>query len=72
MSAFFKMAGRLGGILTLILLLVTLVRQLISLVSFLLVAIKFAVVAFFVGLLLLIALAIFRDRARKRREAEEV
>ena len=72
MSSFLSIAGRLGGLITLILLLVTLVRQLISLVSFLLVAIKFAVIAGFVGLVLLIALAIFRDRARKRREAEEV
>jgi hypothetical protein len=72
MLAFVKIAGRLGGLIALIVMLVTLIRQLIALVSFLLVAIKFAVVAFFVGIVLLIALAIFRDRARKRREAEEV
>jgi hypothetical protein len=72
MLGFLKIAGRLGGLIALILMLVTLVRQLIALVSFLLVAIKFAVVAFFVGMVLLIAVAIFRDRARKRREAEEL
>lgn len=72
MLAFLKVAGRLGGIITLLLLLVTLIRQLISLVGFLLAAIKIGIVVFFVGIFLMIALSIFRDRARKRREAEEV
>lgn len=72
MLAFLKVAGRLGGVITLLLLLVTLVRQLISLVGFLLAAIKIGIVVFFVGIFLMIALSIFRDRARRRREAEEV
>lgn len=72
MLGFLKIAGRLGGVLTLLLLLVTLVRQLIALVSFLLAAIKIGIVVFFVGIFLMIALSIFRDRARRRREAEEV
>lgn len=71
MLAFLKVAGRLGGVITLLLLLVTLIRQLISLVGFLLAAIKIGIVVFFVGIFLMIALSIFRDRARKRREAEE-
>ncbi len=72
MLGFLKIAGRLGGIVTLLLLLVTLLRQLISLVGFLLAAIKIGIVIFFVGIFLMIAFSIFRDRARKRREAEEV
>ncbi|MEJ7618728.1 MAG: hypothetical protein WKF30_17555 [Pyrinomonadaceae bacterium] len=72
MLALLKVAGRLGGIITLLLLLVTLIRQLISLVGFLLAAIKIGIVIFFVGIFLMIALSIFRDRARKRREAEEI
>lgn len=72
MLGFLKIAGGLGGLVTLLLLLVTLVRQLIALVTFLLAAIKIGIVVFFVGILLMIALAIFRDRARKRREMEDI
>ena len=65
-----KVFGRLGGLIALILLIVALLRQLIALVGFLVVVIKFAIVAIFVALLVLIVLAIWRDRSRKRREAE--
>lgn len=70
MLAFLKTFGRLGGIVTLILLAITLLRQLISLVSFLIAAIKIGVVVAFAGLFLVVALAFVRGR--RRREAEEL
>lgn len=73
MSTYLKTFGRWGGLLTLILLAITLLRQLIALVSFLLVAIKAAIVIAFAGLMLLILLAVFRDRAKRRRhDVEEI
>ena len=72
MSAFFKTFGRVGAIVTLVLLLITLVRQLIALVSFLLVAVKVAIVVAFVGLLGLILIAMLRSRARRRQVMEEL
>jgi predicted membrane metal-binding protein len=72
MSAFLKIFGRFGGIITLIILLITLVRQLISLVGFLLVAIKVGIVVAFVGLVLIIVLSMMRGRARRRREEADI
>lgn len=71
MMSFLGIFGRLGGIAALILLLLALIRQLITLVGFLLVVVKIAIVVIFVALLVLIALAIFRDRSRRRREAAD-
>lgn len=71
MSAFLKTAGRWGGILTIILLVITLLRQLISLVTFLLTAIKLMIVIAFVGVMLLIVLAMLRGRSRRRRDEAE-
>ena len=67
-----KIFGRLGGVLALILLIVALLRQLVALVAFLLAAIKVAVVLMFIGIVVLILLAIFRDRAQRRRESQEL
>jgi predicted membrane protein len=72
MSAFLKVAGRLGSIIALILLIVTLLKQLISLVSFLIVAIKVAIVIAFVGMMLLIVFAILRGRQNRKREADDI
>jgi hypothetical protein len=72
MLGMIKVFGRLGGLIALILLIVALLRQLIMLVSFLLVVIKIAIVVIFVALLVLIVLAIWRDRSRKRRDAESL
>lgn len=72
MSAFFRTFGRLGAVVTLVLLLITLVKQLIALVSFLLVAVKIAIVIAFVGLLGLILLTMLRGRARRRQVMEEL
>ncbi|HEX8708397.1 MAG TPA: hypothetical protein VF723_09165 [Pyrinomonadaceae bacterium] len=68
MSALLKTAGRWGGVLTVILLVITLLRQLISLVSFLLVAIKAFIVIAFIGLVLVMIVLAMRGRTRRRRE----
>jgi hypothetical protein len=62
----------LGGVIALILLVVALLRQLITLVGFLLALVKIAIVVVFVALLIMILLAIFRDRARKRRDVNDI
>ncbi len=72
MTAFFKTFGRLGGILALIFLIIGLLRQLIALVGFLLAVIKIAIIVIFVGLMGMILLAIFRERSRRRREADDL
>lgn len=71
MSAFLKTAGRWGGILTIIVLVITLLRQLISLVGFLLVAVKVIIVIAFIGLVLLMIILVLRGRTRRRREEAE-
>ena len=65
-----KAAGGLGAIVALILVVIALLKQLILLVGFLLTAIKVAIVVIFVALLIMIVFAIWRDRCRKRREAQ--
>ena len=64
--------GRGGAVLALILLIVALLKQLIVLVGFLLAIIKFAIVIVFIAMFVMIALAIYRDRSRRKREAEEL
>lgn len=68
MSAFIKTAGKWGGLLTIILLVITLLKQLIAFVGFLFFAVKAALVIAFVGLLLLIVLAMLRGRSARRRD----
>lgn len=63
-----KAFGGLGAIIALILLVVALLKQLVALVGFLLAAVKIGIVVIFIALLVMIGLAIFRDRSRKRRE----
>jgi uncharacterized membrane protein len=72
MCGLLRTAGKWGGIVTIILLVITLLKQLIALVSFLMFAIKIALVIAFVGLMLLIVLTMLRTRTRRRREAEEL
>lgn len=72
MSPFLKTAGRLGGILTVIALVIVLLRQLISLVSFLLVAFKAVIVIAFIGLVLVMIMLVLRGRSRRNREAEDI
>ena len=63
--------GRWGGILTLIALLIVLVKQLIAFVGFLMIALKIVIVIAFVGVFLLIALAMLRARGQRRREGAD-
>jgi len=72
MIGFLKIFGRLGSIIALILLVVALLKQLVFMFGILLGLIKIAIILGFVALIVLIALAIFRDRSRRRREAEEI
>ena len=72
MSAFLKTAGRWGGVLTIIVLIIALLRQLISLVGFLLIAVKAAIVIAFVGLVLVMIVLVLRGRSQARRDAEDI
>jgi predicted membrane protein len=70
--AFLYAFARGGAVLTLILLVVELLKQLVVMVGFLFVLIKFAIVIVFVAVIVMIALAIFRDRSRRKHEAEDL
>ena len=72
MSAFLKVAGRWGGVLTIIVLVIALLRQLISLVGFLLIAVKAVIVMAFIGLILVMIFLVLRGRSQRRREAEDI
>lgn len=65
-----KAAGGLGAIVALILVVIALLKQLILVVGWLLAAVKIGIVVIFIALLVMIALAIFRDRSRRRRDTE--
>jgi predicted membrane protein len=68
MSALLATAGRFGGIVALIALLIVLVKQLIVLVGFIMFALKIAIVIAFVGVMLLIVITFLTARNRRRRE----
>jgi len=70
MSALFTTLGRWGGIVTVIVLVIALLRQLIAFVGFLMLAIKLIIVLSFIGVFLLIILAMLRGRAQRRHESE--
>jgi hypothetical protein len=72
MASFLATSGRWGGILTIIILVIALLKQLIAFVGFLMFAIKMAIVLAFVGLFLLIVIAILRGRSQRRRETEDL
>jgi predicted membrane protein len=63
--------GRGGAVIALVLLIVALLKQLIVMVGFLLGLLKFGIILVFVALIVMIALAIFRDRSRRKHDAEE-
>jgi ATP/ADP translocase len=58
----------IGGIAALILLVITLLGSILTLGGFLLTAIKVLIVVIFIALIVMIGLAIFRDRSKRRRE----
>lgn len=70
-TAFLKAAGKWGGILTLVALLITFLRQLIDLVGFVMMAIKLVLLFSFIGLFLFIALVAYRTFRERRRERDE-
>jgi hypothetical protein len=72
MASFLATSGRWGGILTIIILIIALLKQLIAFVGFLMFAIKVAIVLAFLGLFLLIVIAILRGRSQRRRESEDL
>ncbi len=72
MLGFLKIFGRLGAIVTLIMLIVTLLKQLVALVGALLFVIKMATIVAFAGLILVMVLAFLRGRERRRRDMEEL
>jgi predicted membrane protein len=72
MASFLATSGRWGGILTLIILLIALLKQLIAFVGFLMFAIKVAILLAFIGLFLLIVIAILRGRSQRRRESADL
>lgn len=67
-----KTAGKWGGILTLVALLITFLRQLIDLVGFLMMAIKLVLFFGFIALLLFMGLVAYRTFRQRKREREEV
>jgi predicted membrane protein len=72
MASFLATSGRWGGIVTIIILMIALLKQLIAFVGFLMFAIKVAILLAFIGLFLLIVLAILRGRSQRRRESEDL
>ena len=66
----FMKAFGLGSIVAAILLIVALLRQLIVMFGFLLALIKFAIIMAFVVLIVMIGLAIWRERCRRRDEQD--
>lgn len=72
MASFLATSSRWGGILTIIILIIALLKQLIAFVGFLMFAIKVAILLAFIGLFLLIVIAILRGRSQRRRESEDL
>lgn len=70
-SAFIKAASLLGGLLTIIALVIAFLRQLIDLVGFLMMAIKLVLLFGFIGLLLFVGLLVYRTMRERRRERED-
>ena len=67
--ALLAILARGGAVMGLVLLIVALLKQLLLLVGFLLALVKLAIIIAFVAILVMIGLAIFRDRSRRKREA---
>lgn len=72
MTAFIVRAFGLGSIVAAILLVVALLKQLIVMFGFLLALVKFAIIMAFVAVIVLIGVAIWMDRSRRRREEQDL
>lgn len=70
-TAFLKAAGKWGGILTLIALLITFMRQLIDLIGFVMMAFKLVLVVGFIALFLFVGLVAIRTFRQRKKERDE-
>ncbi len=70
MTAFIVRAFGLGSIVAAILLIVALLKQLVVMFGFLLALVKFGIIMAFVIVIVMIVLAIWSDRTRRRRDEQ--
>lgn len=68
MPVWLSIAGKWGGIITIIALVITLLKQIIELIGFLMFAIKIGLVLGFVGLVISIGFLAIRTWQKRRRE----
>ena len=68
MPFWLSIAGKWGGIITIIALVITLLRQIIELIGFLMFAVKIVLVLGFVGLVVTIGFLAIRTWQQRRRE----
>ena len=68
MSTFFKQASLWGTLLTLILVIIAFVRQLMTFVTFMMFILKAGIVLAFIALFALVALVIWRDYTKTKRQ----
>ena len=71
MSVILGIFTKLGGIAALMLLITALLGKLLVATGLLLAALKVTIIVIFVALMVMILLAIFADRSRRRRDARE-
>lgn len=70
MLAFVKTAGWLGGLLTIIALVIMLLRQIIGFITFLMTILKVGVLVLFVLLVVVVGYLILRDIQKRRRNSD--
>ena len=70
--AFLGFLSRGGAVIGLVLLIVALLKQLIVVVGVLLALVKLAIIVVFVAVMIMIGLAIYRDRCRRKSAASGV
>jgi hypothetical protein len=68
--AFMKVAGKWGGILVIIALLITLLKQLIAFIGFITGALKLLIFLAFVALIVFVGIAVFKGLQRNRKPVE--
>ena len=68
MPVWLSIAGKWGGIITIIALVITLLKQIIELIGFLMFAVKIVLVLGFIGLIVTIGFLAIRTWQQRRRE----
>lgn len=71
MSAFLKSAGWIGGLLTIIALVIMLLRQIIAFVAFLMTALKVGIFVIFILLIVIVGYLVLRDFKKRGRGNDE-